>query len=409
MVGVGKENSGIVRANGHSRGSRSPHSSNELEEIVKGLNSKDTKSRLRATTNLESFLADQRGEVDEHWGEIEGCLKRCVKDNNFRVCIKALNCLRHIVDCFGENFRPICGTWLPLVVDRMGDGKQGVRDAAIEVCLCVMQSIGSRATWRFALGPAFKHKKWRVKETVARLCIKALLVESSKEFPDSVPLGISNESVVPLLSELLCDSNKPVRDVAVETLVVLHDCSMGPSIFSELKKTGVRENLRQMVSSKINDPTRKHFMEKKSTKREQLTNAGVGLVGYPTNTSIDTETHTKKNTSLHSEKKIAPSNSSKVSQSYIKQRNPTSALSKAASLAREIISLDPMPLRDPDHDGWHGRQAALKRIGDMAREENLAWCLSTEFPAARAKFVASLREIMPGLLHNIADLVRCLI
>eukprot|EP00941_MAST-03F_sp_MAST-3F-sp1_P003015 g3015.t1 len=363
----------------------------------------DTKARLVAATQLESFLGNQQGEVNEHWTEVEGLLKRCVKDNNFRICLKALHCLSHIVECFGENFRPFCGAWLPLIVDRMGDGKQEVRNLALELCMSITRVVGPRLTWRMAVGPALKHTKWRVRETVAHLC-RVALIEGAK-LSEQLPLGVDNASVIPLLADLLRDSNKTVREAAVEALVTLHDTYEEKSFFRHLEKTGVRLNLRQMVRERINDSTRTRLpsansggngsspAESQYNNTVPISNDNVsGMESNDIESSSINDTTTNDNNNYNA---VAKKRNS---------RTEASAVKAASTLAREILKLDPLPLRDPDHDGWLARQQALKRIGQVARSAEESWCLSPEFPEAREIFVDALKELLPAFLHNISDL-----
>lgn len=62
-----------------------------------------------------------------------------LRDNNFRACIKALQALSSTASAAGEHLKLHLNVLLPPVVERLGDSKKSIRDAAYHLLLALME------------------------------------------------------------------------------------------------------------------------------------------------------------------------------------------------------------------------------------------------------------------------------
>ena len=67
------------------------------------------------------------------------CCLDLLKDHNFKVSEGALQALASATVLSGEHFKLHFNALVPVVVDRLGDGKQPVRDAARRLLLTLME------------------------------------------------------------------------------------------------------------------------------------------------------------------------------------------------------------------------------------------------------------------------------
>ena len=94
---------------------------------------------------LEACAADAAAadEVFRAWQEASEALQKCVRDNNFRVCLGALECFDLIVPLLGEAFRAHTSRLLTVVVDKAwAHAKAEVRAKGVDVVLQLL-SIAS--------------------------------------------------------------------------------------------------------------------------------------------------------------------------------------------------------------------------------------------------------------------------
>lgn len=101
---------------------------------------KDTKERMAGVERLYQLLEASRKSLTS--SEVTSLVDSCIdllKDNNFRVSQGALQSLASAAVLSGEHFKLHYNALLPAVVDRLGDGKQPVRDAARRLLLTLME------------------------------------------------------------------------------------------------------------------------------------------------------------------------------------------------------------------------------------------------------------------------------
>ncbi|CAN4093278.1 unnamed protein product [Withania somnifera] len=111
-----------------------------MEEALELSRAKDTKERMAGVERLHQLLEASRKSLSS--SEVTSLVDVCLdllKDNNFRVCQGALESLDSAAVLSGEHFKLHFNALVPAVVDRLGDAKQPVRDAARRLLLTLMQ------------------------------------------------------------------------------------------------------------------------------------------------------------------------------------------------------------------------------------------------------------------------------
>lgn len=122
------------------------------------------------------------------------------------------------------------------MIEKLGDNKQPVRDAATSTIEGVMSVVGSAEVFD-QLTQAFGHKKWQLRQQLAILTERTLAGPQAR----GVPLA----EVVPLVAKLLNDQQPAVRTAAMHALVEVYR-KVGDRLRRDLE--GVRPaQMKQLV------------------------------------------------------------------------------------------------------------------------------------------------------------------
>uniref|UniRef100_A0A8C3A773 Cytoplasmic linker associated protein 2 n=1 Tax=Cyclopterus lumpus TaxID=8103 RepID=A0A8C3A773_CYCLU len=197
---------------------------------------KDVTRRLQVGQDLIDYLNDpnrspdveqDKPRLDKTMDELTGW----VNSSNFKVALVGIDICGAFVERLGERFRGYLGTVLPALVDRLGDGKDQVRENSQAVILrCMEQTASPMYVWERLL-PGFKHKNFRSREGIC-LCLSATLSTYGAQ-----PLSLSK--LVPHLCSLTGDQNPQVRDTAsIATLVDVYR-HVGEKVRADLAKRGL--------------------------------------------------------------------------------------------------------------------------------------------------------------------------
>lgn len=111
-----------------------------MEEALELARAKDTKERMAGVERLHQLLEASRKSLSS--SEVTSLVDVCLdllKDNNFRVSQGALQSLDSAAVLSGEHLKLHFNALVPAVVERLGDSKQPVRDAARRLLLTLMQ------------------------------------------------------------------------------------------------------------------------------------------------------------------------------------------------------------------------------------------------------------------------------
>ncbi|PPR95110.1 hypothetical protein GOBAR_AA25559 [Gossypium barbadense] len=172
-----------------------------MEEALELARAKDTKERMAAVERLYQLLEGTRKNLtSSEVTSIVDCCLDLLKDNNFRVSQGALQALASAAVLSGDHLKLHFNALVPAVVERLGDGKQPVRDAARHLLVSSPTIIVERAG-----SYAWRHKSWRVREEFARTVTSAISLFASTELP------LQRAILPPMLS----DPNLGVREGAI--------------------------------------------------------------------------------------------------------------------------------------------------------------------------------------------------
>ena len=161
---------------------------------MRSLRGVDIKERLLGVSSMRSVLqraqqalhGPENDQLQEQWAEVSGALCKCLKDNNFRVCLGALECFVLLLDLVGDAFRPKIGGLLPTLTETLGDGKADVRAAGIAVAMAVL-SIAPPDRVFDKLKGAFTHKNPKLRDSVLRLLARYVAERGALPTPCSYP------------------------------------------------------------------------------------------------------------------------------------------------------------------------------------------------------------------------------
>ncbi|KAF4378140.1 hypothetical protein G4B88_022963 [Cannabis sativa] len=188
-----------------------------MEEALELARAKDTKERMAGVERLHQLLEASRKSLSS--SEVTALVDCCLdllKDNNFRVSQGALQALASAAVLSGEHLKLHFNALVPSVVERLGDAKQPVRDAARRLLLTLMEVSSPTIIVERAGSYAWAHKSWRVREEFARTVTSAIGLFSATELP-------LQRAILPPILQMLNDPNPGVREAAILCIECLVD------------------------------------------------------------------------------------------------------------------------------------------------------------------------------------------
>ncbi|XP_009799876.1 CLIP-associated protein [Nicotiana tabacum] len=212
-----------------------------MEEALELARAKDTKERMAGVERLHQLLEASRKSLSS--SEVTSLVDVCLdllKDNNFRVSQGALQSLDSAAVLSGEHLKLHFNALVPAVVERLGDSKQPVRDAARRLLLTLMQVSSPTIIVERAGSYAWMHKSFRVREEFARTVTSAIGLFSATELP-------LQRAILPPILQMLSDPNPGVRDAAISCIEEMYS-QAGPQFRDELQ----RHHLPTMMLKDIN-------------------------------------------------------------------------------------------------------------------------------------------------------------
>ncbi|XP_066530155.1 CLIP-associating protein 2 isoform X4 [Hoplias malabaricus] len=210
---------------------------------------KDVSRRLQVGPELIDYLQDPQRSVDveqdkSRLDKTVDELTGWVNSSNYKVALLGIDIVSAFVDRMSERFRGYVGTVVPALVDRLGDGKDQVRDQAQTLILKLMEQAATPMYVWERLFPGFKHKNFRSREGLC-LCLVATLNAYGAQ-----PLSLSK--FVPLLCTLTGDQNPQVRETAISTLVEVYR-HVGERVRADLGKRGLPAARLQTILSRFDE------------------------------------------------------------------------------------------------------------------------------------------------------------
>ncbi|XP_012569378.1 CLIP-associated protein isoform X2 [Cicer arietinum] len=215
-----------------------------MEEALELARAKDTKERMAGVERLYQLLEASRKSLTS--SEVTSLVDSCIdllKDNNFRVSQGALQSLASAAVLSGEHFKLHFNALLPAVVDRLGDAKQPVRDAARRLLLTLMEVSSPTIIVERAGSSAWAHKSWRVREEFTRTVTSAINLFSATELP-------LQRAILPPVLQLLSDPNLAVREAAILCIEEMYT-QAGPQFRDELHRHNLPSSLVKDINARL--------------------------------------------------------------------------------------------------------------------------------------------------------------
>ncbi|XP_054805002.1 CLIP-associated protein isoform X2 [Prosopis cineraria] len=215
-----------------------------MEEALELARTKDTKERMAGVERLHQLLESSRKSLtsSEVTSLVDCCLD-LLKDNNFRVSQGALQSLASAAVLSGEHFKLHFNALVPAVVDRLGDSKQPVRDAARRLLLTLMEVSSPTIIVERAGSFAWTHKSWRVREEFARTVTSAIGLFASTELT-------LQRAILPPILQLLNDPNPGVREAAILCIEEMY-AQAGPQFRDELQRHNLPSSMVKDINARL--------------------------------------------------------------------------------------------------------------------------------------------------------------
>ncbi|XP_030644529.1 CLIP-associating protein 2 isoform X1 [Chanos chanos] len=210
---------------------------------------KDVTRRLQVGPDLIDYLSDPQrsSDVEQDKSRLDKTIDELtgwVNSSNYKVALLGIDIVSAFVDRMGERFKGYVGTVVPALVDRLGDGKDQVRDQAQALILKLMEQTATAMYVWERMFPGFKHKNFRSREGLC-LCLVATLNAYGAQ-----PLSLSK--FVPHLCTLTGDQNPQVREAAITTLVEVYR-HVGERVRADLNKRGLPAARLQSILSRFDE------------------------------------------------------------------------------------------------------------------------------------------------------------
>ncbi|GER46087.1 CLIP-associating family protein [Striga asiatica] len=266
-----------------------------MEEALDLARAKDTKERMAGVERLHQLLEASTKTLSP--SEVTSLFDVCLdllKDNNFRVSQGALQALASAAVLSGEHLKLHFNALVPAVVERLGDAKQPVRDAARSLLLTLMEVSSPTIIVERAGSHAWAHRSWRVREEIARTVTSAISLFGSTELP-------LQRAILPPILQLLNDRNPGVREVATSCIEEMYT-QAGSQFFEELHRhhlpssmlKDINERLEKIEPQKVHSSdaivgnyhpseTKPTTVTKKSSPRAKISTRETSLFGAADN------------------------------------------------------------------------------------------------------------------------------
>ncbi|KAG9447723.1 hypothetical protein H6P81_013851 [Aristolochia fimbriata] len=344
-----------------------------MEEALEMARAKDTKERMAGVERLHQLLEASRKSLSsaETTSLVDCCLD-LLKDNNFRVSQGALQALASAAVLSGEHLKLHFNALVPAVVERLGDGKQPVREAARRLLLTLMEVSSPTIIVERAGSYAWTHRSWRVRDEFARTVTSAIGLFASTE------LTLQRVLLPPVL-QLLNDSNHGVREAAILCIEEMYT-QVGSQFRDELQRHNLPSSLLKEINLRLE-------------KIEPKARSSDGLASTFGHTEMKPTTVSAYNHKRHSPKSLSSARETALSggESDVTEKpvDPVKVYSEK-ELIREIEKIGATLVPEKD---WSVRIAAMQRV------EGLVFGGATEYPS----FTTLLKQLVPPLSTQLSD------
>ncbi|KAM0904238.1 hypothetical protein ACQ4PT_018122 [Festuca glaucescens] len=342
-----------------------------MEAALEAARAKDTKERLAGVERLHEALdaAARRGLTS---AEVTALVDTCIdltRDANFRVAQGGLQALAAAAVLAGDHFKIHLNALVPAAVERMGDGKQPVREAARQLLITLMEIASPTIILERAGNYAWAHKSWRVREEFVHTVATAVGLFASTE------LLMQRVLLSPVL-QLMNDSNQSVREAAMSCIEEMYK-NMGSQFHEELQRHNLPPYMLKEINSRLNRIEPKVPSSDGAATQYKVAESR-SLSVNPKRGSPKTKSTTRESTLFGgdtdiTEKPVEP----------IRVHSEKELLREFEKIAATLV---------PEKD-WSVRIAAMQRI------EALIYGGAIDYPS----FLVLLKQMVPPLSTQLAD------
>ncbi|XP_042467461.1 CLIP-associated protein-like isoform X2 [Zingiber officinale] len=215
-----------------------------MEEALEAARAKDTKERMAGVERLLQVLESTTRSLSS--AEVTSLVDTCMdllKDSNFRVSQGALQALSAAAVLSGDHLKIHFNGLVPAVVERLGDGKQPVREAARQLLITLMEVSSPTIIVERAGSYAWAHRSWRVREEFARTVSTAVGLFASTELP-------LQRVLLPPVLQLLTDSNQSVREAAASCIEEMY-AQVGTQFHEELQRHSLPSSMIKEINARL--------------------------------------------------------------------------------------------------------------------------------------------------------------
>uniref|UniRef100_UPI0035900983 CLIP-associating protein 1-A-like isoform X5 n=1 Tax=Myxine glutinosa TaxID=7769 RepID=UPI0035900983 len=349
------------------------------ESCMSLVQQKDVARRLRDGPALLELISGPSLDQDLESNGVEGLadgLVTWVASNNFKVSLLGLEALAVLVERLQENFKPQLVTVLPCLVDRLGDTKEQVRNAAKGLLIKIMDLVSQpQVVWERLQG-GFKHRNFHTREGLC-LCLDSTINRFGAQ-------SLSLNKLVPHMCNLLGDANSQVREAAMVALTEVYR-HVGERVRADLTRKGLPQARLTAVLARFDEVLHSGHMitgEDKSPEEEDSvdgnkgSSAATGSLRAPLVRSVPTMPAVLPRKPLHSAPVRTHNTGSSVSarekaggavdeEDFIRnfEDAPTVQIYSSRDLEESLNKIRTV-LSDDKHD-WEQRVAALKRLRSL--------------------------------------------
>ncbi|XP_039116777.1 CLIP-associated protein-like isoform X3 [Dioscorea cayenensis subsp. rotundata] len=341
-----------------------------MEEVLEMARVKDTKERMAAVERLHQYLESSRKHLSS--AEVTALVDCCLdlfKDHNFRVSQGALQALSSAAVLSGEHLKIHFNGLVPAVVERLGDGKQPVRDAARQLFITLMEISSPTFIVERAGSYAWTHKSWRVREEFARTVAAAVGLFVSTE------LTLQRVLLPPVL-QLLDDSNNSVRESATTCLEEMY-MHIGPQFYDELQRYYLPPSMMKEINAKL---------ERLEPKARQSDGLGSNFITAEMKSSSISHKRTSPKSKSAPKEPLFSTAESNVAEKHV---DPIKVYSEKV-LVKEIEKIASILVPEKD---WSVRITAMQRV------EGLVFGGAADYPS----FPMLLKQLVTPLSTQLSD------
>ncbi|WOL09933.1 CLIP-associated protein [Canna indica] len=340
-----------------------------MEKALEMARAKDAKERMAGLEWLQQVLEATTKSLSA--AEVTALVDACMdllKDSNFRVSQGGLQALSAAAVLSGEHFKLHFNVLVPAVVEKLGDGKQPVRDAARQLLVTLMEVSSPTLIVERAGTYAWTHRSWRIREEFARTVTTAIGLFASTELP-------LQRVLLPPVLQLLSDSNQSVRGASISCIEEMY-AHFGSQFREELQRQHLPSRMIKEINARL---------EKIEPKVKPIDGVGSPNISAEVRPSFTNYKRSPK-------ARLAPRETSFSSGEIDATENPVAPIKvySEKELIKEIekISFTLVPEKD-----WSLRIAAMQRV------EGLMFGGAADYPS----FPILLKQLVNPLSTQLLD------